>query len=1316
MNRVVSSPLGGDTQTVTAAVAGGDSTSEHPHASAGAGRALIGRYQLLELIGSGGAGEVYAGHDPQLDRPVAVKRLRADVASSADRAQLADEARINARLEHPNIVRVYDFLTVGSDDYIVSEYIDGSSLDELLTPERTDVEGHLATALAIIRGLEYAHAAGVVHLDLKTENVLIGRDGVPKIADFGISQLLDPIHASAQLGGVVIRGTFRSMSPEQTLASAADTRSDLFSFGTLLYELFGGVSPFHVRGNAAETIRRIRQYHPLPLRELRADVPAALSELIQQLHRKDPAHRPRSARDVEVVLRDLLERRTRRTSPLGLGEPPVERRLLSVLTIELCVAAPGASMEQTERYLRDVARFQKTVAVLVERHDGHLLSALGPRAVICLGYPRAHDNNCERAARLFLELRRELHAQALEQRAELRAGLDVGEALLLAGQAAGPPLAAAAALCEAAGSGELLVSSRAQRILRRFHAFEPRGKLARAGTVTPDEAGERRAAGAEAPGLQHHALIEASLGGPLSARAQGVKPPMIGREPELGALYDAFRASEAGSPQAVLVVGSAGVGKSRLLASFSARLAESSAVVISLRARPEDQYSPFAPFAEFLTLTTDDAPSSHVRASDRPRTDPAAQAPPRAPDEPPESESYRQRMIDTSIERLLAAGRGQGLVVIVEDVHWLDHSSFELLRTLQGTSTDEPVLLVLSGRPESAPSVTAQLTVQTLTVSRLTLTQALEVVQRLGGRSLGHRVAMQIVERADGLPLLLEELTLATAEGTDPVAGAANTLLHVPSSLTESLDRRLELLGVARDTAQLLATLGRETLLPILEKVSELPPRELEAQVVRLCEFGLVLEEGEGPTRTLRFRHGLLRDAIYERLPAERREQLHRRIAAVAEASFGGWLAERPDLFAFHFARSGQWLKALELAVRAGEQAARKSCHFEACVHLSHALELLDRPIGSGDERDRWELTIRRLLLPSLNASDGWAAETVQHNNARLLALGEARPSAKPLAESWALFAHACLRHDRHGVAEALAFMADAPASPERDAVLAVARGNVEFYQGEFTRAERSLRFARQALAHPKTRQAVLDCGQELLVEGPCYLAWVYAIQGREPQLTEQRGEMEGSPEALVVARAFGALFSTALGVLRREHEVERQRDVQQARAEALLVLADLLRHPIFRAVADVALGRLRAARGEVDEGLADMRRGYDLYEQSGTQLCLAEYAGFVAEAHLEAGRVASARELIDRVRQQAAHPYCGFYRPELLRIETELLIAEGRLGEATQVIDSARACATAMAIDRQPLLFSARIAATYQRLRQASRVDAQRSLAPAGG
>jgi len=1279
-----------DTQTATAAGAVGAATSIHPGELIGGGRASIGRFQVLELIGAGGSGEVYAGLDPQLDRPVAIKRLRADVASSTDRIHLAHEARINARLEHPNIVRVYDFLTVGNDDYIVSEYIDGSSLAEIMMPERSDIEGHLALALAIIRGLDYAHSVGVVHLDLKAENVLIGRDGVPKIADFGIAQRVDLVDAAEHHDGTVIRGTFRSMSPEQTLASVADTRSDLFSFGTLLYELFGGVSPFHVRGNPPETIRRIREYQPLPLSELRAEVPAALSELVQQLHRKDPADRPRSARDVEAVLRDLLERRARRPSAFGRAAPPVERRLLSVVTLEIIVPSPSASMERTEGYLRAVTSFQKALTLLVEHHEGHLLSAFGHRAVICLGYPRAHDNNCERAARLFLDARSALAQGESTPGVTLRAGLDVGEVLMLAGAAAGPPLADAAALCEAAAPGEFLVSSRAQRILRRGFAFEFRGVLERAGhALAPDS-----------PLLQHHALLEGGAG-PLSRRALSARRPMIGRELELGMLFEALQTSASGVPSAVLVLGNAGIGKTRLLTSFCDRLAESSHRVVALRARPEDQYSPFAPFAELLSLegSLSEPPRSRVRRSE----------PPLGPVSVGGGETYRQRMIASLIERLLGPARGQGLVLVVEDVHWLDHSSFELLRTLQRRAAEERVLMVLSGRPECLADVTARLLVHTLAVSRLTPTQALEIVQGVGARRLSHREAMQIVEAADCLPLLLEELALATAEGgqeSSPAELGAGQL-HVPSSLTESLDRRLELLGVARASAELLATLGRETLLPIVERASELPAREVAAQLARLCAIGMVIEEGEGPARTLRFRHGLVRDAIYERMPAERREQLHRRIAGVAEARFGAWLAERPDLFAVHFARSGQWLKALELGLLAGEQAARKSCHFEACAHLYNALELLERHEPSGAEHDRWELAIRRLLCPSLNASDGWAAETVQENNARLAGLGELDSAQRPLAEIWAMFAHALLRHDRRAVADALSLFEVAEPSPARDAVRAVARSNVEFYLGEFASAERSSKEALQLLEVEETRRLVLECGQELLVEAPCYLAWIYAIVGRTGASDEQRRAMEASPEPLVVARAFGMLFSTALGVLRREHHTEEQRVAQQARAESLLGLADLLRHPIFRAVAEVALGRLRLARGEIEAGLAMMRSGYELYEQSGTQLCLAEYAGFVAEAHLEAGEVAAARSLIDRVREAAAHPYCGFYRPEFLRIEAEIAIAEGRVGEARQLLEAAaRACAAASATERLPQLFSSRIGATLSELRQRSRAE----------
>jgi serine/threonine protein kinase len=1256
---------------------------------------LIGRYQLLSLLGAGGAGEVYIGHDTQLERPVAIKRLRPELASSADRVQLAHEARINARLEHPNIVRVYDFLSVAGADYIVSEYVAGTSLADPACVARADLDRQLRVALAICRGLAFAHEAGVVHLDLKSENVLVARDGVPKIADFGIAQRVES-GARHEASGVVIRGTFRSMSPEQTLASPAAERSDLFSFGTLLYELFSGVSPFHVRGHSAETIRRVREHTPLPLRELRSAVPPALSELVQRLHRKAPRERPASAREVEAVLAELVERRARTH---GANQPALERRLLTLLTCEPCLGAPSQNLEDTEIYLRTLARFRELVAQRVESHEGHVLSVSGQRAVICMGYPRAHDNNCERAARLFLELRRDWREDPLGESCALRAGLDLGETLLAGELAAGPALLASAALCDAARPSEFLVSSRAQRLLRRFFDFIARGDLALPGAAQ---------AGA---GLPYHELCDPEIPRSLPLGfAQACASELIGRDAELGVLADAWSASQASKSSTLLVLGAPGVGKSRLIRAFAERAACSGARVLSLRGRPEDQYSPFAPFAQLLSplkLPNGDAPPSRVRGVEGSALgsllDALAGTPANATAAggPSSPDNYRQRVLDEGLARLLGPIGAEGLLLIVEDVHWLDHSSLALLRSLEQRGPEPGLLLLLSGRPECSSTIQVLLSPQLLQLDRLNAKGALELIQSVPGmRQLPHRMVTRILEGADGLPLLLEELTLSSVESSR-LGDAQQQLLEAPSSLTESLERRLQALGSARETANILAALGRESLFAILEKIAGHEAPELEAQLAQLAAAGLVLEEGAGGERRLVFRHVMLRDAIYERLPIQRREELHRRIAAVAQASFPASLGERPDLFAVHFARSGQWHEAIELSVRAGERAALRSCHFEACAHFRSALELLARWDQPEQQKDRWELHIRRLSCPSLNASDGWAAPAVEENNRGLATLAARLPAPKPLPEIWASFAHACLRHDASGVSEALACASDRPDTPELRAVLAVAHGNAQFYRAEFALAEHSFLTAEQLLSSPEVRDAAIACGQELAVEVPAYLAWIHAVQGQEQRAIERRREAEQCAPTLIVARSFGLMFSTSLGLMLRDHESASGLLAQRARSEQLLELAEQLRHPVFQAVAEIALGRLRMAEGALEAGLSGMLRGYELYAQTGAQLCLTEFAGFVLEAHLEAGQIARARDLIERVREPGGHEYARFYRAELARLEVELLLAERRPREARRVLEFGLECVAVRGTAAPPRLLAARLEQVQARLNQ---------------
>lgn len=267
----------------------------------------LGPYRVEERLGAGGMGEVYRGYDARLDRPVALKRVKpGDERSEASRARFRREARAAARLSHGAVVQVYDWVEEDGADWIVMELIDGRSLRRLMAEGLPSVEQTLRFARQIVGALQAAHGAGIVHRDLKADNVMVTAGGDVKVFDFGLAKRYDtgdapPTELSAH-GQIV--GTVSGMSPEQALGRPLDGRSDLFSFGSLLYELLTGISPF--RGQtAAETLTRICTVQQLPVHRHRPEVPVELSDLVDRLLEKDPGRRPGSAREVAGILESL---------------------------------------------------------------------------------------------------------------------------------------------------------------------------------------------------------------------------------------------------------------------------------------------------------------------------------------------------------------------------------------------------------------------------------------------------------------------------------------------------------------------------------------------------------------------------------------------------------------------------------------------------------------------------------------------------------------------------------------------------------------------------------------------------------------------------------------------------------------------------------------------------------------------------------------------------------------------------------------------------------------------------------------------------
>jgi serine/threonine-protein kinase len=267
--------------------------------------ATLGPYRLLRRLGAGGMGEVFLAWDPRLEREVAIKRIRAGTGDDPDRRErFRREARVTAGLNHPAVVQVFDLITQGDADHLVMEYVPGRSLHEMLESGPLPLSQALAIAADVAEGLAYAHRRGVLHRDLKTENVLVTPEGQAKITDFGIAlRFAAGDDARLTREGLVV-GTYRAMSPEQACGDEVDAGSDLFSLGVLLYELFTGASPF-LAPTGRETLQRVLDHWPPPPLELSPELPPELSNLIDELLEKDPLLRPADARPVAERLRAL---------------------------------------------------------------------------------------------------------------------------------------------------------------------------------------------------------------------------------------------------------------------------------------------------------------------------------------------------------------------------------------------------------------------------------------------------------------------------------------------------------------------------------------------------------------------------------------------------------------------------------------------------------------------------------------------------------------------------------------------------------------------------------------------------------------------------------------------------------------------------------------------------------------------------------------------------------------------------------------------------------------------------------------------------
>ena len=644
--------------------------------------------------------------------------------------------------------------------------------------------------------------------------------------------------------------------------------------------------------------------------------------------------------------------------PVGLHDT-AERRQVTVMFSDL-VGSTALSARMDPEDLREViSAYQKCVAETVGRYGGLVAKYKGDGALIYFGYPQAHEDDAERSVRAGLELIAAVTGlktlAALQTRVGIATGLVVVGDLIGSGASqeqavVGETPNLAARLQGIAESNRVVIAEGTRKLLGNLFELEDLGAKDLKGI-----AGRVRAWAALRP-----ASVESRFD---ALHASGLTQ-LVGREEELELLMRRWSKAKGGQGQVVLLSGEPGIGKSRLTAALLERLAAEPHTRLRYFCSPQHADSAFYPIISQMERAAgfahDDTAEAKLDKLDTllaqsftPRQDAALIAEMlslpndgRYPTLELAAQQRRQKTLEALTAQLEALSRSNPVLMIFEDVHWIDPTSLEALGRTVARIRTLSALLIVTYRPEFAPPWIGQPHVTALTISRLGDWEIAAMIDLVtGNKPLPASIRLDIIERTDGIPLFVEEMTKAVLEAESQgdaqqtAAAILPSVLAVPASLHASLMARLDRLGPAKEVAQIAAAVGREFSYALLAAVVAEPEAKLQSALDRLMAAGLLFRQGVPPHATYLFKHALVQDAAYGALLRDARRSLHACIAGTLESQFGEIAESQPELLARHCTEAGLIEKAALLGGKAGQRSLERSALMEAASQLTRALD-----------------------------------------------------------------------------------------------------------------------------------------------------------------------------------------------------------------------------------------------------------------------------------------------------------------------------------------------------------------------------------------
>jgi TOMM system kinase/cyclase fusion protein len=1029
--------------------------------------------------------------------------------------------------------------------------------------------------------------------------------------------------------------------------------------------------------------------------------------------------------------------------PAELLAPEAERRQLTVMFCDLVGSTQLSEQLDPEDY-RDVVRaYQAVCEAKAEVFGGHTAQLLGDALLIYFGWPVAHEDDAQRAVRAGLgmvEAMGSLNGR-LEQEKEVRLAIRIAihTGLVVVGDmggrgrperlALGATPNVAARLQDLATPNTVVMSAATYQLVRGYFTVTDLGTHAIKGIAAPVQVYQVL----QESGIQHRFEV---------ATMHGLTP-FVGRDAEVALLDERWRHVRDGMGQVVLLSGEAGIGKSRLVQMFKERVTHEPHTLMEYRCSPYYQHSAFYPIVDFFERTL--GFDRHERPAEKLIKLQAALAPLALPldntvlllatllsiplsaiDTLPDltPQQQRQQMLTTILGIVLALADQQPVLMIVEDLHWVDPSTLELLDLLIDQAPTLRLFVVLTCRPTFRHSWGLRTHLTPLMLNRLARDQVAQMVARVaGGKRLPSAVVHHIVSQTDGVPLFIEEITKAILESgllretdghyalTDPLSAVT-----IPTTLQDSLMARLDRLGTAKGIAQWGATLGRQFAYALLQAVSQREEVTLQRELGRLVEAELLYQRGVVPQATYLFKHVLIQEAAYQSLLRSTRQYYHQRAARVLSEQFPETAETHPELIAHHYTEAACSAQAVPYWQRAGQRAIERSAHVEAVAHLTQGLDVL-MTLPDTQERARHELALRLALGTSLSVTKGWPAPEVgQAYSCAQYLCQQLKETAQWFPVLWGLWHFHFVRGEpqiARELGEQLLTLAQQHQEPTyflaAHFMLAGALTALGALESALTHWEQTF-----ALYDPQQHHA-LTClfGADPGVFSLAFASHALWLRGYPDQALMR------SRQALELAQGLSHPFSRALAhcYAAMLHQFRREPRLVQQQAEAAMTLCAEQGFTYYLAWATILQGwalTVQSANRTIGDAMAQVRQGFADLLATGAGIREAYYRALLAEVAGSRGQSEAGQQLLAEALAAVLRTEERYWEAELYRSQGELL---GRESERPQREDAEAHFLRALEVTRsqQAKALELRVAMSLGRLwqEQGRRVDARTLLAP---